>query len=346
MEEGEIKLSVIVPVYNTEQYLRRCLDSLVVQDFSSEDYEILVVNDGSTDGSLNILHEYAEKYSNIHIFTQTNAGVSAARNKGIDEAKGRFICFVDSDDAIVPNGLSYVYNRFVKDSVDMIRFFVKFETEGDVVSPPTPPLKSSVIFEGEGWNYLYKYGCETFSVGFLYRRSFIKKGNLYFGDYKWSEDLLFVTLFLLLNPRIISVSFNLYRYYIRPNSATTTHSEDHSRRCVEDGMLVNELLMKKVDSLEDDLLCAVVQECLSRRMATVFSRAFYANYSLKEFRHLITRAKKIGLLPMRCQTSSVSSVIYMYTINMLYYIPILYKPIAFFYKTVFARYILPSLSRE
>lgn len=94
-------ISVIIPVYNMEKYLRRCLDSVLAQDYTN--LEILVVDDGSTDGSWAICQEYARKDARITVIHQENGGLSAARNTGLDRATGAYIAFVDSDDYILPN---------------------------------------------------------------------------------------------------------------------------------------------------------------------------------------------------------------------------------------------------
>lgn len=95
-----LKLSIIIPVYNTEKYVGECLDSSVEQDILKNEYEIICIDDGSTDGSLNVLTEYSNKYENIHVYSQKNQGVSAARNAGISVASGKYVWFVDSDDYI------------------------------------------------------------------------------------------------------------------------------------------------------------------------------------------------------------------------------------------------------
>src|SRR5690606_10105587 len=91
-------VSVIVPIYQAEKFVKRCVGSILQQ--THKDFEILLINDGSTDNSAFICNEYAEKYPNIRVFHQENAGPSAARNKGIDEAKGEFITFIDADDFV------------------------------------------------------------------------------------------------------------------------------------------------------------------------------------------------------------------------------------------------------
>ena len=96
-----MKYSIIIPIYNAAKTLRRCLDSLVLQGFS--DYELLLINDGSTDGSQEICNHYAAKYPNVVCYCQENLGVSAARNLGLEHAQGRYVLFVDSDDYVVPD---------------------------------------------------------------------------------------------------------------------------------------------------------------------------------------------------------------------------------------------------
>lgn len=113
----KITFSVIVPVYNAEKYLERCLDSIFAQ---KGDFEVIVVNDGSQDKSLQILEKYAKKYSNMHLISQKNQGVSAARNAGIAFAKNKYITFVDSDDWLEPNAFEDVLETIKKDKSDVI----------------------------------------------------------------------------------------------------------------------------------------------------------------------------------------------------------------------------------
>lgn len=114
------KISVILPIYNVEKYLRRCLDSVLNQTFT--DFEAICVNDGSPDKSLHILEEYAAKDSRIKIVTQENQGLSMARNNGLKVAKGDYIYFLDSDDAIHPKLLEIAYTFATKHNADMVCF--------------------------------------------------------------------------------------------------------------------------------------------------------------------------------------------------------------------------------
>ena len=112
------KISIIVPVYKVEKYLRRCLDSIVAQTFT--DWECILIDDGSPDNSGRICDEYAEKDKRFRVFHQENVGVSAARNKGLDEARGEWIGFVDSDDWIEKNMYEYLYNDAIETKADVV----------------------------------------------------------------------------------------------------------------------------------------------------------------------------------------------------------------------------------
>ena len=112
------KISVIVPAHNAEEHLSESLDSLVNQTF--RDFEVIIINDGSTDQTHNIIDDYCMKYSNFKSFTQSNSGVSGARNKGINEASGEYVTFLDSDDLYSPNALEKLYQSATEADADMV----------------------------------------------------------------------------------------------------------------------------------------------------------------------------------------------------------------------------------
>ena len=111
------KISVIVPVYNTEKYLRRCVDSILAQTYT--DFELLLVNDGSTDGSGAICDEYATRDQRVRVFHKNNGGVSSARNLGLDNACGEWITFADSDDYVYPNWLT-IFNFDINNDYNLL----------------------------------------------------------------------------------------------------------------------------------------------------------------------------------------------------------------------------------
>ena len=110
-------ISVIVPIYNVEDYLRQCLDSILEQTLSH--FEVILVNDGSPDSSGDICREYVEKDSRFHYFEKENGGLSDARNYGIEKARGEYLTFIDSDDFIDPLHLEYLYNTLMNNEADI-----------------------------------------------------------------------------------------------------------------------------------------------------------------------------------------------------------------------------------
>lgn len=121
LEKKSCFLSIIIPVYNSEEYLRECLDSCLNQDLAYDDYEIICINDGSSDGSLSILKEYEKECSNLNVVSlERNRGVSVARNVGIEQAVGEYIWFVDSDDYIAYNVLKDLKDQIRKSKPDVL----------------------------------------------------------------------------------------------------------------------------------------------------------------------------------------------------------------------------------
>ena len=204
-------VSVIVPVYNAEKYLARCLDSLLGQTYGN--LEIICVNDGSPDNSLAILHEYAAKDARIKVIDQPNRGVSAARNAGLACASGDFISFVDSDDALVP----HCYETCMKhaaDDVDVVAFsFAKVFGENKKEAQKLP-FEGKMRFE-EGmlsrqfWNAAFK----------LFRASALKKYGMTFREGFIYEDLEFCArFFMVCMPTVYYINEPLYDYWQNPGS--------------------------------------------------------------------------------------------------------------------------------
>lgn len=136
------KYSVIIPVYNAEKTLYRCLNSLLPEDDLYTDSEIILVNDGSTDGSLAICREYAEKYHNIRVIDKPNGGVSTARNAGLDEARGRYILFVDSDDYVETGFFSIIDGLLKAYSADLVKFSGSVDNGAQKRTYPRKPIKA------------------------------------------------------------------------------------------------------------------------------------------------------------------------------------------------------------
>ena len=160
-----MKLSVIVPVYNTEEYLKECIDSILNQTLDL--YEVIIVDDGSTDGSLDIINGYVENYSNVHAISQKNCGLGAARNMGLRIAKGEYIYFIDSDDILEKNALEHCYNLAYKNKLDML-IFESDIFESVVHIEKSPCYLCARMRRGHLYNKAKELGCNKIALGHHY----------------------------------------------------------------------------------------------------------------------------------------------------------------------------------
>lgn len=219
--------SIIIPVYNVEKYLCDCLDSVLNQSFTN--WEAICVNDGSTDGSVAILDEYASKDSRIIVISQANRGLSATRNVGMKAAKGDYLLFLDSDDWLEANALE-ILSKYLKDE-DMICFSGKRFIEETGHFEEADHLQSEVF--SSGWEYYSRHALCHRSFAFVcvvlrcYRRSFLFNHSLKFKTGIYHEDNLFTPLICYYAGRTAVIPNVLYDYRIRQSSIMTSRSLKH-----------------------------------------------------------------------------------------------------------------------
>ena len=174
-------LSMVIPVYNVGQYLEACVNACLDQDLNEQDYEIICVNDGSTDNSLEILERIEKDHGNLHVYSQDNAGVSAARNCGLAHARGEYIWFIDGDDLIAPHCLGKL-KSCREDAVDIFSFSMK-EFRGS----PTEELYAALA---SGNCESTTYHGYVFSN--LFKRSLLTENHILFHtEMVYAEDELF-----------------------------------------------------------------------------------------------------------------------------------------------------------
>ena len=210
-----MKISVIVPVYNTEAYLAECLDSLIHQTWT--DLEIICVNDGSPDNSAAILAKYAEKDSRIRVITQKNGGLSSARNSGLRAATGEYVCFVDSDDRMEKIACERLAMEILGKQPDMIVFGANTIPEGALEQDPwlkfvlTP--RDIMFRDGNLNELLLEPGVRPFVWRNCIRRSLLEAQQLAFDEsVRYGEDTVFQLCLLPACRRVSFISDRLYDY--------------------------------------------------------------------------------------------------------------------------------------
>lgn len=271
----KITLSLIVPVYNVELYLRKCVDSLLAQDYS--DYEIILVDDGSTDNSWDIIQEYVSKFrgledERVRGIHQSNAGLSAARNTGIAAAKGEYLMFVDSDDYIEPNVLGGLMAQVGRENLDVLRFRLRYvrirglevrgleENKYEVFMPyKSDPFKGNDYSEvpTDGVTFLNeRMNTQCYAWQFIVSRDLLVNreqviGNrerciftpgIYFEDTDWTPRML------VRAKRVASTNTVVYNYLMREGSITNAINRSKQKKVLDDKMrLVGELQRQSAD---------------------------------------------------------------------------------------------------
>lgn len=208
-------LSIIIPVYNVELFVEKCLQSCENQDISKDEYEIVVVNDGSIDNSLVIVNKMAEMFANIRVFSQQNTGLSAARNKGMREAKGDYYMFVDSDDWIAENCLGMLVKKLRNERPDALAICAANVVNGEYIRrqnylDETPISGRDLLVRGVS-------PCAPFSI---WSSSFFKKFNFSFFEGIFHEDSELIPRAYYFASKVSLTNKILYYVRQNPNSIT------------------------------------------------------------------------------------------------------------------------------
>ena len=228
MPRSEPIFSIIIPVYNKEKYIEECIDSVESQTFQL--FEIILVDDGSTDGSGNICKSISRKYTNVQYLYQNNSGPYDARLYGINHSSGQYLLFLDSDDRLRKDTLSILYDCITRESPDVIIFNMTSNPEF-IGKYYHYPFKCDSLFEGNNKHIIYEALLNTSTVNNLATKCILHKlfSDVYFEKipgFKNAEDLYCVT-------RIIDSASSLYLldealYYYRQDLGSTTHNYDRS----------------------------------------------------------------------------------------------------------------------
>ena len=259
-DTGYPKLSVIVPVYNGEKYISACLKSLT--DQSQDGLEIILVNDGSTDGSKFIMKDYTRKYDNITYVEQANKGLSEARNTGLEYAQGKYIAFLDGDDLLPKEALLNLYQKAIETRADIVAGNVVTFEEENAKDFSQRNRETKIIVSGE--TFLTEAIANRHYVpmvyNYLYRRSFIEQNGLRFEPNILHEDELWTPIALAKAERVASISDTTYLY--RQHGASIMSSSKVEKRIAS-----IEIIIRRVEEfLEKHITNAGCREALKKRI--------------------------------------------------------------------------------
>lgn len=225
MNNHPIKISVIVPVYNTGKYLARCLESIARQTYT--EFECIVVDDGSTDDSFSISKSFEDRDKRFHIFRKENGGISSARNYGMERAKGEYLYFVDSDDELFEYTLSELLNRMTEGVELVIGGYVRCDEDGGILY--TTKERQDIITQAKGALDIVAYPSTYITLGMawlcLYKKSIVDQHGIWYGELHGTvEDSVFLVTYICASKGNIVLSTKpIYKYYCnQPNSIMNT----------------------------------------------------------------------------------------------------------------------------
>ena len=305
-----MKLSIIVPAYNVEKYITECLDSLLNQGLDENIYEIIIVNDGSTDNTLEVSNNYAAKYPHIKIFNKENGGASSARNYGINIAKGKYIYFIDSDDYLMANCLNKILHHAEQQNLDILTFLSRSFTMDPKHGEPILVNSElnfsfgddefSPVVTGKDYianaNYRHEVCC------YLIKRDFIKNSPIRFVEGRYLEDAVFTTELFLLAERMSHLHLDVHRYRTTPGSAMTSVEPNHYLKIIRDMQFAAMSFDPVIKTLQNSNVSAeCVERIKSKQQSLIFFsmiRMLRSTMSFKEIKQRMQDLIEIEAYPL------------------------------------------------
>lgn len=288
-------ISIIIPVYNVERYLPACLESVVQQQL--DDCEVIVVDDGATDGSAGICDDFAARHPQFRVIHQANLGVAAARNRGIEEARGEYVVFLDSDDFLVPGAIGPLLAKAQECDLDVL-VFRYVDVPEDATDVPAFEGVSEPVEVLDGIDFVAKHNFVTGCVVYLVKREHLGSNRIVFPAGHMIEDAGFSMRVYLCARRVAQTECVAYCYRYCPTSITHNKSRHHLRRILGDFLYAASDIDAIIKEHRGRMSENCYERCRTRRDSFVFMGAVRA---LKQGQvgEYLAGAKRLGLYPFK-----------------------------------------------
>lgn len=295
------KLSIIIPVYNVQHLVEKCILSITDQKIPEGMYEILLINDGSTDKSLEVIQVISKKHPNVvKVFSQDNSGLGATRNKGINLAKGDYIWFVDSDDYL-ENQLPKILKLLSNNAIDVLALnYNVVDTNGNLLNTGVyrnPNNKKDTITGAEF--YLYNYA-KSYSCMFIFKRQIFSQNQLRFKERINMQDSEIFPKIMHYTKRLMFFNTPVYNYVQHPNSFTNSNNPEVRFNYFKSIVEVKQSLYEfaQQNKISKDLYkgIALKQNAIDK---TILDHILFFNYEKKWFKKIILYLKANGAYPFK-----------------------------------------------
>lgn len=297
MEELQVKISIVVPVYNVEEYIDECIKSIINQDYN--DFEIIIVNDGSTDSSGDMIKKYAE-LENVKIIHKENGGLSSARNTGLLSCSGDYILFLDSDDKFYSNDvLSSSANKIIQDDLDILIFdYCIWDNQSDEIYRHLKQLENKIVTGKEFYNKSVKENKITSVVwNKMIRKDLLTVNDLTFVDGLIFEDVVYTPTVMYTAKKVMYLPIIGLYYRQRAGSimSSTSLTLDRITNYLKVSEYLDELSISYLSQvlLNQAAYCLVISLQNSNRLSSEDKLAFKKLIRKKKYRSIIRRSSKL-----------------------------------------------------
>lgn len=287
------KLSILIPAFNAEKYLKECLDSVLSQEGINNGIEVLILNDGSTDGTLGIIKDYASRCDILRFISRENMGIGPTRNELIDNAAGEYLWFIDADDWIEKGSIAKVLNTLNSNDIDCL--MLSFQVE-----PQSGNIKR-YVYEGDYSNGIELTKAQIYNNSVwsrIYRTSIVRASGVRFGKYIMGEDFDFTFRLIPMLGHSACINEIVYHYVLRSNSATQEKSYEHRRKVADDSLAIILALQGYFDDFSEDEIHVLKQPFNDNLIAFIYS-LIQQKHPLKYKTSIIKQLTKAGFIPIK-----------------------------------------------
>lgn len=325
-----MKLSIIIPLYNTEKYVEKCIRSIYIgNELPLSEYEVLVVNDGSTDNGPNIVERLCKEYPNITLFNKENGGQGSARNLAFEKMKGDYILFLDSDDYLIAKNILTLLDEAHHNNLDCLSFNLsKVDEDGNILyNHRNSYSKITNIITGAA--LLNNYAMNGAMCSYLFSRKIISSHNLKFIEGIYHEDEEFIARFLSYTQKFQYSDLDIYRYLQRVGSTMSTNDYLKNKKKLFDIITVIDSLTDLIDYHESEKYLSKGLKKKQQQLAlSIFIRISKEKIKKDDQKIIIDLLKSKGYYPLKTSELKTSHRTCAFLIN--------YSP---FISNLFIKYI-------
>ena len=307
-------LSIIIPIYNKASTLRRAVMSALRQGLKDDEYEVILIDDGSTDPSYSICTRLAEEHPEaIKAITKKNEGVGPTRNLGISLAKGDYICFVDADDYLRDGGFRDFIDHYFDSRFDVLSYYSTTVAEGNEIAVASKDIHGEIRYETTGHQLLGKGFCPTFSCMSWYKKMFLIQNGLSFEPFSYGEDLLFNINLLYANPTMRQTSSFIYVYltYEGDNQLSKIRDKEKTTTNVLNFVKIFERMGEISQAMQHANMPCDMGAIFESSLSTFTSRLLSSNISVSQLREIKERIEtsSISYRPLKSKMAKASNLI-------------------------------------